>query len=1521
MTDEKQEHCWIQHFNIKDFGYSGGEEEAKTTEEDGDDILQIPSAIKHQEQTIKEEHWSDEDTVKELCMVNGVSHEYIELEGPDISSLEIFLSGFPRMVGLSFFPNLCQLTIVGQKITRIEGLDCCPLLQELWVAQCCLTSISGLEKCEELDKLYLYDNQIGEINNLESLINLEVLWLNNNRMCHIQGLSTLQNLKELNLADNSIEKIGHSLDHNVSLENLNLSGNKISSFKDLTQLACLPHLKVLTLNDPTSTPNPVCLLSNYATHVLYHMPDLQLLDTYDVSSMQIKEAAESTVVKKVMYYNMRARIARRNLAETQVQLMERKKVLLQLPEKYIRILSHALKNYECELPKVLDSVKKSTCMTEDEPKGKNNVPKGSSDITVGEPAMEPTMQNKMEALRKRLTDWMRRLQEIESSYEQDLAQAKTMMDYTIQFLVMELESVGNIQLEEGCPTDPWFNSCCDLLLSSFSLSDYRVYSITGIKIDRVIRIVNRALRLRFEDKLLSLLASDDSVDLSQNQRHQLEYLFYIADPEKNNEKEDILSILEEGFKTTEYKALGKEGAIALSNSLIVTDQPRIEHTLSNACQCDSMHSEDALPFRHGQIIISKVFVGHSMSVQERNVADRSRHPTVCSVYHSVDSKHRTISDERRQFYKKPVSQKPSDRFTTQKQWFVFDHELVLPEYIVYFQYLTKNQEHNTDKGVTSENLTIDEHVLSMEPKLLSLEDKILTNVARASVLSQITVLNLYGNSLNKIKISSLKALRHLTISFNEFTHLDDISLMPKLEILDVSFNHLVTLEGLRGLKRLKQLDVRWNKLTKARADAEVLRIQTPALLKLDTRYNPWHRPEAVRMTILGHLTTLTHLDDMMVTEGEAAAAVDMAAWSKMNQASLLAHSRIDGDRPRSLCMLSTAQLLLLISPAPWGYSHELQPDWASKITVLNLDSQGISKLIDLNQLVNLRWASFNNNDISNLEGLEDCLGLEELSLNNNSISTLNGLSKLQSLNKLSVDRNQLSSLESLVLEQLTNLSFLSVENNFITSLHGIQRVNSLRELYIGSNQISTSRDIFYLKALTNLIILDFYGNPLVEKQENYRFYVVFHLPSLEALDGTAVKETECESAQDMFGGRLTSNMVAEKLDHSNFTDITYLSLKSCSIRSADLSPADQFKSLHTISLDHNNLTSFSGLIYLPNIKVLYLNYNHIESILPRQKTQAHLTKKHSLYGNVHSSGYGQHSNKENVPVVCLEPLMSSLEVLHLGHNGISCLTHLELSRLTNLKVLYLQDNKINHVEGLQGLRQLKELVLDRNHIKALSKNSFIAQNVLEELHLVGNRIRELNYLYPLTKLRKLFLGINKLQTLLELEKLKVLHYLTELSVVGNPVTQSSFYRPEVVFHLSQLQILDGVMITLEERTRVELLNDDPSLFYHCPGLPTPTTDLYLPGLLPLLPMSPHLKGINISGGLRSFKPVHTDVLSNQQNDVTLKYIGTGSALPNSDQHHILQPGASQQFPHGGKPSSMWEPDGMECNDTLQSANN
>uniref|UniRef100_W5LPU9 Leucine rich repeat containing 9 n=1 Tax=Astyanax mexicanus TaxID=7994 RepID=W5LPU9_ASTMX len=1382
-------------------------------------------------------HSGDEEIIKELCVCNGVSFEKISQEGSGVTALEMFFSGFPRMVGLSLFPRLTRLTLVGQSITQIQGLENCPSLRELWVVECQIEEISGLEKCLQLLKLFLYDNNISKISSLELLTNLQVLWLNNNIISEIEGLSMLGNLRELNLADNLIESIGNSLDQNTNLQKLNLSGNKISSFKELTHLTRLSKLRELGLKDPQSRPNPVCMLCNYFTHILYHVPTLQRLDSYDVTSKAIKESAESTVTKKMMYYNMRVHSAQRQFDNTEAKLQQQKKKQMQRPEERIRTLSYTLKHFECELAESRKGV--------GHPKDQNMEP-----VEAG---YEKRVQHKLTTIRQRIQTWEQRIEEVEACFRRNITQALDRKELMVQFLVMELETVGNIRFEEGNTSDAWFSSCYDLLLSRFCALDHKPHNITGIKINRIIRVHNRVLRLRFEDKLHSMLTSEEPPFISQNYKRFLDYLFYAPDPERSSEGSEVLCILENGFKSAEsYKDLDMDGAVPLTNSVSVYHQP-----WKHATKHGTKRPAEPPPLTPGQLIVSKVFLGHSVPARDGVPVSSEFYPRTHSVYRKISTKQNTFS------FGKPRSnaacssdlQGSCDCSQKQTMWFVFDHELVLPEYLIDFDFIRQEKPRHShpftpglkpsgEPGDASpllcDNEALDREALALEPileprpKLLSLDEKSILTAAQANVLSQITVLNLHDSGLTKLKeISCLTALRHLTISFNEFTHLDDISHLPSLECVDASFNQIVTLGGLRGLGRLTQLDLRWNQLTHARDDMAVLQKHAPSLLRLDTRQNPWTtQGECVRMVVLGRLRTLTHFDGVLVTEEEAADAEQMATVSKINEASLVAHSRVDSDRPRCLSLLTTAQLLTHLWPSPWTHTAEPEPGWTNKITALNLDGQRLARIANLDKLVNLRWASFNNNELSHIEGLEHCPLLEELSLNHNNISSLDGVCKLQRLTRLSVNSNQLQCLDGSVLDHLPNLHFLSAERNLIPSLHGVQRSRSLFELYVGNNNISTSRDIYHLKVLTSLIILDLYGNPLVEKLESYRIYVVFHLPSLKALDGTAVEVTECENAKDVFGGRLTPDMVTEKLGISNYREMTELELTACSIRMVDLVPADLFVNLRCVNLERNNLTSFSGLIYLPNITALCLNYNHIESVLPRQKTQTHHSLRQPPYHKVSSSGYGQHNSKNSRDALCgesLEPLMASLEVLHLGYNGISNLSELQLSRLTNLKSLFLQGNEMVQVEGLEGLRRLQELVLDRNRLRCVSANSFSAQAALLELHMSDNRLRDLSHLHTLSQLRSLHLDNNKVQDLSELEKLDALPSLIKLSVLGNPVARRCLHRPVVVLRLPGLQVLDGISITLDERTRAELTYAEGQ--YPIP--PAVGAEVVFPGLSPL----------------------------------------------------------------------------------------
>lgn len=141
---------------------------------------------------------------------------------------------------------------------------------------------------------------------------------------------------------------------------------------------------------------------------------------------------------------------------------------------------------------------------------------------------------------------------------------------SIRKLLAEFETGGNIRLEEGKVSDKWLRSCKDLMATRFSAEDLEKYDINGIHITKVVRIHNRFLKNKFEEKM-EMLADISSV----NSKKQLEYLFYGIDPNVPSELEHVI---EEGFRSSEEaKKLGICPFVPLFNTILGVDLPRITH--------------------------------------------------------------------------------------------------------------------------------------------------------------------------------------------------------------------------------------------------------------------------------------------------------------------------------------------------------------------------------------------------------------------------------------------------------------------------------------------------------------------------------------------------------------------------------------------------------------------------------------------------------------------------------------------------------------------------------------------------------------------------------------------------------------------------------------------------------------------------------------------------------------------------------------------------------------------------------
>ena len=145
-----------------------------------------------------------------------------------------------------------------------------------------------------------------------------------------------------------------------------------------------------------------------------------------------------------------------------------------------------------------------------------------------------------------------------------------------------------------------------------------------------------------------------------------------------------------------------------------------------------------------------------------------------------------------------------------------------------------------------------------------------------------------------------------------------------------------------------------------------------------------------------------------------------------------------------------------------------------------------------------------------------------------------------------------------------------------------------------------------------------------------------------------------------------------------------------------------------------------------------------------------------------------------------------------------------LEKLKRLQTLNLSSNMIEKMQKLETLTELRELNLSRNFIKVIECVDNMGK--LEDLNLCGNQIASIprHAMKKLRSLKVLKLSHNKLESLLEITKLRPLQDLTNLDLQGNPFTSLPHYRQFIVYHLRSLHVLDDQTITREERREADM---------------------------------------------------------------------------------------------------------------------
>uniref|UniRef100_A0A671KF75 Centriolin n=1 Tax=Sinocyclocheilus anshuiensis TaxID=1608454 RepID=A0A671KF75_9TELE len=150
-----------------------------------------------------------------------------------------------------------------------------------------------------------------------------------------------------------------------------------------------------------------------------------------------------------------------------------------------------------------------------------------------------------------------------------------------------------------------------------------------------------------------------------------------------------------------------------------------------------------------------------------------------------------------------------------------------------------------------------------------------------------------------------------------------------------------------------------------------------------------------------------------------------------------------------------------------------------------------------------------------IENLDKCERLHILNLSNNRIERIEKLEKLCQLRELHLSSNRIRKIEGL--EHMSNLQVLNLAFNNIEHLPVwiAKKLRSLHTINLQRNKIFSLHEITKLKTLKNLTSLSLAETP-ISSLPHYHLFLIFHLRSLEMLDGQPISPQEREQAHQRF---------------------------------------------------------------------------------------------------------------------------------------------------------------------------------------------------------------------------------------------------------------------------------------------------------------------------------------------------------------------------------------------------------------------
>jgi len=138
----------------------------------------------------------------------------------------------------------------------------------------------------------------------------------------------------------------------------------------------------------------------------------------------------------------------------------------------------------------------------------------------------------------------------------------------------------------------------------------------------------------------------------------------------------------------------------------------------------------------------------------------------------------------------------------------------------------------------------------------------------------------------------------------------------------------------------------------------------------------------------------------------------------------------------------------------FGISKIINLDSLVNLSSLDLSSNQLTKIENLDYLVNLTYLDLRINQLTIIENLDSLVNLITLYLSGNQLTTIENLETLVNLNTLDLNYNQITTIENL--DSLVNLTYLDLSGNQLTTIENLDSLVNLTYLILSYNQLTTS---------------------------------------------------------------------------------------------------------------------------------------------------------------------------------------------------------------------------------------------------------------------------------------------------------------------------------------------------------------------------------------------------------------------------------------------------------------------------------